>query len=312
MGDTLTRTGSIREGFEYQDLYGVAVLIEWLEHPERYDWVAFEEDDFGFLDDVVRCTPDLKLTLSQIKHSGISGSYRLEISLSQLLEQPKGKKGSKSSLLQKWFKSWVDAVDQHRFSDVGAELLTNRTAADSLLRLIKKDSDTGLLTLDANKLKSDASAEWKALLAQTGADASLVENFLDELVLRFDYLEIDVQRAALSLRAQALGISSSGFRDLEDAARKWAKPKFQPARSAVFCFPGGSKSNNARHSPDVFFAPKNFVALAAFVLVRQAKKNWLKNLLSRCTSRSFLAVDPNRVHRRSLLPSPDQIPNPRK
>src|SRR2546430_208025 len=100
---TLTRTGSIREGFEYQDLFGVAVLIEWLEHPERYEWVAFEEDDFGFLDDVIRCTPDLKLTLSQVKHSGVPEASRTEVSLSELLEQRKGKKGPKGSLLQKWF-----------------------------------------------------------------------------------------------------------------------------------------------------------------------------------------------------------------
>jgi len=36
MARELTKTGPIREGFEYQDLYGVSVLIEWLEHPTRY------------------------------------------------------------------------------------------------------------------------------------------------------------------------------------------------------------------------------------------------------------------------------------
>jgi hypothetical protein len=194
MADPLTRTGSIREGFEYQDLYGVAVLIEWLEHPERYEWVAFEEDEFGFLDDVIRCTPDLKLTLSQVKHSGVPEASRLDVSLSELLDQPHGKKSSKNSLFQKWFKSWVGAIEQERFSDVRAELLTNRTVADGLLSFMKKDSNTGLLTLDANRLKSNAPSEWALLLEQAGEKASLVPNFLHKLIFRFDYLEIEVQK----------------------------------------------------------------------------------------------------------------------
>jgi len=272
MPNPLTRTGSIREGFEYQDLYGVAVLIEWLEHPERYEWVAFEEDDFGFLDDVLRCTPDLALTLSQIKHSGVSEVCRTDVSLSELLERPKGKKGSKDSLLQKWFKSWVDAVDQHRFSDVRAELLTNRTAADNLLRLMKNDSSTGLLTLDANKLKSDASDEWKALLAQTTADSSPVESFLEKLVFRFDYLEIDVQRTALSLRAQALGISSSGFRDLEDAARRWAKRRPTDGLIRLSDVRAAAGWNIPRPLNEVFSLPKDFVQVGPELVLELIEK----------------------------------------
>jgi hypothetical protein len=270
---TLTRTGSIREGFEYQDLFGVAVLIEWLEHPERYEWVAFEEDDFGFLDDVVRCTPDLKLTLSQVKHSGVPEASRTEVLLSELLEREKGKKGPKDSLLQKWFKSWRNAVEEKRFSNIRAELLTNRTAADSLLRLLKKDDDTGLLTLDAKKIESDAGDEWKALLEQTTTDLSLVESFLDKLALRFDYLEIEVQRTALSLRAQALGISSSGFRDLEDAARNWAKRR--PAEGVIKLSDVRRAAgwNIPRPLNEAFLLPKDFVQVGS-ELVRELIENF--------------------------------------
>jgi hypothetical protein len=259
MAEQLTRTGSIREGLEYQDLYGVAVLIEWLEHPERYEWVAFEEDEFEFLDDVVRCTPELKLTLSQIKHSGVEGTSRIEISLEELLDRPKGSKGPKDSLLQKWFKSWVGAMQQQRFSDVLAELLTNRTASDGLLSFTKKDSGTGLLTLDAKKLKSDAPEEWTALLEQTTEKISLVESFLEKLVFRFDYQEIEAQRTALSIRAKALGISSSGFRDLEEAARKWAKRRPADGFIKLSDVRAAAGWNVPRPLNEVFSLPKDFV-----------------------------------------------------
>src|SRR6266568_367289 len=259
MTDPLTRTGSIREGFEYQDLYGVAVLIEWLEHPDRYEWVAFEEDEFGFLDDVVRCTPDLKLTLTQIKHSGIPGASRIDVSLSELLDRPKGKKASKESLFQKWFKSWVSAIEQQRFIDVRAELLTNRTAADSLVSFTKKDSSTGLLTLDATKLESNAPDEWALLFEQAGEKASLVESFLDKLVFRFDYLEIEVHRTSSSLRAEALGISTAGFRDLEDAARKWAKRRPADGLIRLSNVRTAAGWNVPHPLNELFSLPKDFV-----------------------------------------------------
>jgi hypothetical protein len=262
MAGPLTRTGSIREGLEYQDLYGVAVLIEWLEHPERYEWVAFEEDEFGSLDDVIRCTPDLKLTLSQVKHSGVPGASRLDVSLSELLDQPHGKKGSKNSLFQKWFGSWVDAVEQKRFSEVHAELLTNRTAGDGLLSLMKKDSNTGLLTLDADKLKSNSPTEWALLLEQAAEKASLVESFLDKLIFRFDYLEIDVQRTSLSLRAEALGIDTSGFRDLEEGARKWAKRRPAEGLIRLSDVRAAAGWNVPRPLNELFSLPKDFVQVS--------------------------------------------------
>ena len=262
MANTLTRTGSIREGFEYQDLYGVAILIEWLEHPERYDWVAFEEDDFGFLDDVVRCTPGQRLTLSQVKHSAVEGSSRVEFSLHELLEKRKGKRGFKESLLQKWFTSWIGAIEQHRFIEVHAELLTNRTASDVLLSFTKKDSSTGVLTLDVKKLRSKAKDEWKALLQQTSKKVSLVQRFLNNFVLKFDYLDIEVQRTALFHRAEALGISQSGFSNLEEMARRWAKRRptdrfirLSDVRAAVGW-------NVPRPLNELFSLPKDFVQVA--------------------------------------------------
>jgi hypothetical protein len=259
MDNLLTKTGSIREGFEYQDLYGLAVLVEWLERPSKYKWVAFEANEFGFLDDVVSCSSEDGLTLSQIKHSAVPGASREEFSLVELLDQPTGKKGSKQSLFQKWFNSWTEAKEQAKYKTVYAELLTNRSASDSLLSFAKKDKDTGFLHLDISKLQSSSGGEWAVIVSQASTKTSLIEPFLSAFALRFNHSEIDVQRAALQIRTRALGISPEGFQGLEEAARKWAtrRPhdgviKFSDVRLAA-------KWNVPRALNEAFALPRDFV-----------------------------------------------------
>jgi hypothetical protein len=44
----LTPSGRLRQGYEYQDVQAIDLLIEWLEHNDRYQWVKLEDDDSGF------------------------------------------------------------------------------------------------------------------------------------------------------------------------------------------------------------------------------------------------------------------------
>ena len=37
-----TRSGVRRAGDDYQDIIALVLLVEWLEHPERYKWVRVE------------------------------------------------------------------------------------------------------------------------------------------------------------------------------------------------------------------------------------------------------------------------------
>jgi hypothetical protein len=47
-----TRTGVRRAGDDYQDVVALDLLVEWLEHPNRYDVIRVEADDRGYLDDI--------------------------------------------------------------------------------------------------------------------------------------------------------------------------------------------------------------------------------------------------------------------
>src|SRR5690242_8404765 len=96
----LTRSGARRLGDNYQDLIGIDILLEWLEHADRYKWVRLEADDAGSLDDVTACTKDNSLVLKQVKFSTHPEAVEDPYSWKILLYREKGTRGKlKPSLL---------------------------------------------------------------------------------------------------------------------------------------------------------------------------------------------------------------------
>lgn len=228
MSEPRTRTGPIREGFEYQDLYGVAVLIEWLEHPQRFAWVKFEADEFGSLDDVATCTSKSDLVLMQIKHSVSPELPEAEMSLKELLHVPPSENSKRLSLFQKWFLSWRDAIDGGKYKSIRPVLITNRPAARSLLNLTSSDATMGTLRIDVDSVVSLAPEYWEQLLAQAQNAEVDLRHFLSILELRFDSPDILVQRTALQTRCRSLGVYDAGYASLESAAREWAAKRDLP------------------------------------------------------------------------------------
>ncbi len=233
MSEPRTRTGPLREGIEYQDLYGVAVLVGWLEHPKRYAWVKFEADEFGSLDDIAACTPGTDLLLIQIKHSISPDLPEAGLSLAEVLHTPSSQTSKRRSLFQKWFSSWRTARDGGQFTSIRAQLLTNRPAAISLLELTSCDPKTGTLNVDPDKVASISSGQWEEFLRQAQNSQEDLRQFLSILELRFDSPEIAVQRTALQIRARNLGITETSYASLESAAKEWAAKRDLP-RSGGF------------------------------------------------------------------------------
>src|SRR5208283_2067838 len=228
MSERRTRTGSIREGIEYQDLYGVAILIGWLERPESYAWVKFEADEFGSLDDIATCTRGTNLLLIQIKHSINPDLPQAEFSLGEAIQTPSSEASKRRSLFQKWFSSWRAAKDSGQFVSITARLLTNRSAGSSLLQLISFDPKTGTLHIDPDKVSSSASEQWEELLRQAQGSQDGLKQFLSILEFYFDSPEIAIQRTALQIRARNLGITDAGYASLESVAKEWAAKRDLP------------------------------------------------------------------------------------
>ena len=63
LSKTILKTAAItRAAFDYQDLIGIEVLIDFYRDPKRYEWVELESEDrsAGYLDDVVALRTDGK------------------------------------------------------------------------------------------------------------------------------------------------------------------------------------------------------------------------------------------------------------
>lgn len=228
MAGRMTRTGPIREGIEYQDLFGVSLLIGWLERRETYAWVKLEADEFGSLDDVTACTFSRNLLLMQIKHSVSPDSPEDAISLEEILEIPPSKTGRRRSLFQKWFSSWRDARDSAQFVSIDAWLITNRRSAIPLLQLISSDPQTGALHIDADKIASTSPDKWSSFLDQAQSSPEDVRQFLGIFYFQFDSPAIEIQRTALQARARNLGITDDGYQSLEKSAKEWATKRDLP------------------------------------------------------------------------------------
>src|SRR6266849_10128403 len=99
----ITRSGARRLGDEYQDLIALEVLVDWLGHSERYEWVQVEADDAGSLDDVVARRRDGTVVYRQGKFAVHPDDPDDLWTWVTLLKRATGARGRKlPSLLQDW------------------------------------------------------------------------------------------------------------------------------------------------------------------------------------------------------------------
>lgn len=118
----IKKTASTFGGYLYQNLIGLEQLCDWLEDPDRYEWVKFESDEDEIprgLDDIVARRNDGTFTLFQVKFTVDPDEANNKLSWAWLLQhKPKGR-----SLLQKWFRAYSLIQPCSIFE---AALITNR------------------------------------------------------------------------------------------------------------------------------------------------------------------------------------------
>ena|SRR5450756_1228764 len=99
MPSEFTRSGVRRSGDDYQDLVALELLLDMLEHPERFAWAEVEADDSGALDDVVVQRVDGCHLGRQVKFSAHPDEEDDPWTWDSLLRQEAGKRGPLRSLL---------------------------------------------------------------------------------------------------------------------------------------------------------------------------------------------------------------------
>lgn len=207
--------GIRRAGDEFQDLWGIELLLEWLEHPERYDWVRFECDDMGALDDVVARRREGGLVCRQMKHTAEPDRPDLTASWGWLTARKSGQKGPLRSLLQ----HWADALDRTLDGEgiVDAGLFTNR----------RPDGDVDAARIgkhiDFDRIADPA---WQRIIADQLGGADRARIFFQRFDFNLDYPSYDAFEDFLKERfRRCLGGDNDGWASLRDVARGWTLRK---------------------------------------------------------------------------------------
>ncbi len=208
----LTRTGARRLGDEYQDLIAADILVTWLEHPTRYEWVKVEADDAGFLDDVVARRSDGMLEVRQVKFSTHPDAEDDPWTWDKLLETSTGKSGRETtSLLQKWSQSIEKLLGEGMEFD--ASLVSNRRPAPEIEEVLSADG-----FVDFDQIQSLSTRD--AISGQLGGvDAAC--SFFSRFRFSLDQPNVHNLEETLRRRFYRLGGTDAGWLNLKDELRSW-------------------------------------------------------------------------------------------
>jgi len=216
----ITRSGARRLGDEYQDLVALEVLVDWLEHSERYEWVQVEADGAGALDDVVARKSNGSTIYRQSKFSVHPDRTDDPWIWEKLLKREAGTQGKQlTSLLQDW------AVSLRRVSVSGqpveAALYSNRDAADEIRQAFAQGDRT---LLDLARLPSHTRAE---ITSQLGGEES-ARFFFQCFHFRVNEPDLAVLEESVRWRFSRLGGTHHGWLSLKEYLRFWVCHRDEP------------------------------------------------------------------------------------
>jgi len=248
-----TRTGVRRAGDDYQDAIALEILIEMLEHPDRYQYVRVEADDAGFLDDVVALRSDGSFVVKQVKFSAHPELETDVWTWEKLLEQRKSTSEKLlPSLLEKWASSLKQFNDQKPVYE--ASVISNRRAADELQVTL---SPEGLV--DFNKISDAAIREM--IVYQLGGEA-IARGFFTEFHFRLDHPGIETLENSLRRRIYSLGVKEEGWLNLKDELRSWIRNRNQPppdGKITLVAVRNAALWHQLQSLPEEFEIPKDYV-----------------------------------------------------
>jgi hypothetical protein len=204
--------GILRAAFEYQDLVGIEILIQFFRDSELFRWVELESDEpkAGKLDDVVAARNDGSYELLQVKFSANPSEYHLD--WDWLLYR----KGKGTSLLQKWSNSL------QKFKSLGsihsAKLRTNRSPDDEFLKSLNGNF------VDFDKIEGSRKA---VLVAELGGE-KIARTFFQKFEFAHSEPLVDDLESKLKGQLVPSDTDNNGWLLLRSQASRWASRKNQP------------------------------------------------------------------------------------
>lgn len=201
-----------RAAFDYQDLFGIEILIDYFRDPDRYKWVQLESEDgkFGALDDIVAALPDGTFEVTQVKFTPRPDTYPLN--WKWLLEKkPKG-----TSRLQKWAKS-LEALSISGYVKFAC-LRTNR----------RPDSEFNSSLVDGLVNLREVDASLRTTIENELGGAAGASSFFSSFEFKHSEPMIDRLEATLRGRLVPSSTNSEGWLLLLHQARRWASVRNEP------------------------------------------------------------------------------------
>jgi hypothetical protein len=210
---SLKRAAITRTAFEYQDLIGIDLLINFFRDPRLYQWIELESEnrEVGYLDDIVAARTDGDFEYIQVKFTVDPNKYLLD--WEWLLER----KAHGTSRLRKW------ATSLSRLTKSGtvhlAELRTNRCPDTEFQSALDQDR------IQLNRLSADRR---KAVEKELGGP-NQAKAFFEAFIFRHSETP-DAEGLERRLKAKLIPTDTTieGWLLLRAQVRRWATHKSQP------------------------------------------------------------------------------------
>ena len=218
--DNIKSTAITYKGYDYQTLFGISILADWLNFPDKYQKVLFEatddtDDTPQALDDVICVRKDNKYDYYQVKYSPSPEKEENEFSWDWILKKS-GKTERSKSILRKIY----DAYKRIPLDQINSiNLVTNKRLARDVEPCFQ---ETPYLQFEL--IPKNIQDE---IIKQLGSKGE-AKTFMENLKVAYDdpiYLVLENQ-----VKTSILKFSDElGYHCLKDEAKKWATIKNHPA-----------------------------------------------------------------------------------
>ncbi len=248
MSSSYTRSGARRHGDDYQDVIVLDLMIDWLGHTDRYQWIEVEADDAGFLDDVKALKTDNTLVVIQVKYTVHPDDADHYWTWEKLLENPSARG---KSLVEKWASSLQEV--QSRWEIGEARVITNRSAPE-IECCFSARGYVDWENIQQHELQQQ-------IVTQIGSEAD-ARAFFAKLEFRLNQPNLDEMEEGVRRRFFQLGGTQEGWLALKDKLRRWVRIRDEPAPNGQITLDHIRRAalwNQLRGLPQEFEIPEDYV-----------------------------------------------------
>ncbi len=216
MSENRNITSPLRSGFDYQDLWTLKLIGEWLLNPDKYKWIKIEanptEKQF-FLDDIILLDANDKHYLYQTK---FKADEKYQWNWDDFLKKRKGKNDNiLPSLLNKWATSFTD-LGNEKIKE--AAFVTNGCFLKEIKKYLFDEK------IEIKKLKKEDFDLYKQIENEIGNEKS-VKEFFYKFKFIFENKNIDniEEKIKEKIFFNSLGVTKYGVINLLSEIRREAR-----------------------------------------------------------------------------------------